>query len=89
MRKPGFGICENKGADQLCGNRTTDQRLCFHYTDSVIPLLPISEFQASSHLLWQYSPVCVGPGRKPRTPVFSERGSSVPGEMSASSYTGE
>ena len=22
-------------------------------------------FQASSHLLWLYSPVCVGPGRKP------------------------
>ena len=35
------------------------------------------KFQASSHLLWQYSPVCVGPGRKPRRPVFSERGSYV------------
>ena len=23
------------------------------------------KFQASSHLLWLYSPVCVGPGRKP------------------------
>ena len=33
------------------------------------------KFQASSHLLWLYSPVCVGPGRKPRRPVFSERGS--------------
>ena len=33
------------------------------------------EFQASSHLLWLYSPVCVGPGRKPRRPVFSQRGS--------------
>ena len=32
------------------------------------------KFQASSHLLWLYSPVCVGPGRKPRRPVFSERG---------------
>ena len=31
--------------------------------------------QASSHLLWLYSPVCVGPGRKPRRPVFSRRGS--------------
>ena len=34
-----------------------------------------TKFQASSHLLWLYSPVCVGPGRKPRRPVFSERGS--------------
>ena len=33
------------------------------------------KFQASSHLLWLYSPVCVGPGRKPRRPVFSQRGS--------------
>ena len=34
------------------------------------------KFQASSHLLWLYSPVCVGPGRKPRRPVFSQRGSN-------------
>ena len=33
------------------------------------------KFQASSYLLWLYSPVCGGPGRKPRRPVFSERGS--------------
>ena len=35
------------------------------------------KFQASSHLLWLYSPVCVGPGQKPRRPVFSEQGSYV------------
>ena len=28
------------------------------------------------HLLWLYSPVCFGPGRKPLTPVFSQRGSN-------------
>ena len=33
------------------------------------------KFQTSSYLLWLYSPVCVGPGHKPRRPVFSERGS--------------
>ena len=33
------------------------------------------KFQGSNHLLWLYSPVYVGPGRKPRRPVFSERGS--------------
>ena len=39
------------------------------------------KFQASSYLLWLYSPVChvcVGPGRKPRRPVFSQRGSNLP-----------
>ena len=75
MRKPAFCICENKGADQLRGNHEGDQRLCFRYTDSTIPLLLNPKFQASSHLLWSYSPVCVGPGRKPRRPVFSQRGS--------------
>ena len=38
-----FCICENKDADQIRGNREADQRLCFRYTDSTIPLLPISE----------------------------------------------
>ena len=57
MRKPAFCICENKDADQLRGNREADQRLCFRYIDSTISL---PKFQASSHLLWLYSPVCVG-----------------------------
>ena len=33
------------------------------------------KFQASSHLLWLYSLLCVGPGRTPRRPGFSQRGS--------------
>ena len=41
--KPGFCICENKDADQLRGNREADQRLCFRYIDSTIPLLSKSE----------------------------------------------
>ena len=49
MRKPFFCICENKDADQLRGNREADQRLCFRYTDSTIPLLPKSEI-SSLHL---------------------------------------
>ena len=28
------------------------------------------KFQASTHLLWLHSPVCVGPGWKPRRPVL-------------------
>ena len=35
-----FCICENKDVDQHCA---ADQRLCFRYTDSTIPLLPKSE----------------------------------------------
>ena len=63
MRKPAFCICENKDADQLCGNPVADQRLCFRYTDSTIPLLP--KFQAPSHLLKLYSLVCVDQVRNP------------------------
>ena len=46
MRKPAFGICENKDADQLRGNRKADQRLCFRFIDSPIPLLSKSEFSS-------------------------------------------
>ena len=35
------------------------------------------KFQASSHIVWFYSLVCAGPGRTPRRPVFSQRGSNV------------
>ena len=37
--KPAFCICKNKGADQLHGNRAAEQRLCFRYIKSTIPLL--------------------------------------------------
>ena len=75
MGTPAFCICENKGADQLRGNRETDQPLCFatRIAQSLYFINP--KFHASSHLLWLYSPVCVGPGQKPRKPVFSQRGS--------------
>ena len=51
MRKPAFCICENKDSDQLRGNREADQRLCFRYIASTIPLIPkykISSFKPSS-----------------------------------------
>ena len=38
VRKPTICICENKDADQLRDNREADQRLCFHHSDSTIPL---------------------------------------------------
>ena len=43
MGKPTICIGENKDADQLRGNREADQRLCFRYSDSTIPLLIKSE----------------------------------------------
>ena len=46
MREPAFCICENKDVDQFRGNREADQRLCFRYTDSTIPLLPIYEISS-------------------------------------------
>ena len=39
-------IGENKDADQLRGNREADQRLCFRYPDSTIPLRLISEISS-------------------------------------------
>ena len=69
MRKTAFCICENKDADQLISAFVFATQIL----QSLYSLNP--KFQASSHLLWQYSPVWVGPGRKPRRPVFSQRGS--------------
>ena len=46
IRKPTICICDIKGADQLRGNCQTDQRLCFCYTDSTIPLLQISKISS-------------------------------------------
>ena len=49
----------------------------FVFATSIVQFLCFlnPKFQVSSHLLWLYSPVCVGPGRKPRRPVFWRRGS--------------
>ena len=44
--KPTICIGENKDADQLRGNREADQRLCFRYSDSTIPLLLKSEISS-------------------------------------------
>ena len=70
IRKPTICIGKNKGADQLCSNRTADQHLCFRYMDSTIPLLK-SEISSSNFFLRPYSLVCVGPDQKPKLFVFS------------------
>ena len=67
MRKPDFCLCENKGADQLRGNREADH--AFVFATWIVHNL------ASSFRLSLYRPICVGPGRKPRRPVFSSHGS--------------
>ena len=41
--KPTIYIGENKVADQRRSNCEADQRLCFRYTDSTIPLLSKSK----------------------------------------------
>ena len=46
MGKPTICIGENKGADQLRSNCEADQRLCFRYTDSTVPLLLKSEISS-------------------------------------------
>ena len=53
VRKPAYCIiyAKKKDADQLCGDREADQRLCFRYTDSTIPHFLNPKFQASRHLL--------------------------------------
>ena len=79
MRKPDFCICENKDADQLTAKLIS----AFVFATQIVQFLYYlnPKFQASSHLLWLYSPVCVGPGRKPRRPVFSQRGSYFTSSM--------
>ena len=77
MRKPTFCICKNKDADQLRGNRKADQRLCFSYIDSTLPLLSKSEISS-----FYQSSVTVQPGlcrtwSKTRALVFSLRGSYI------------
>ena len=64
IKTSAFCIGENKVTDQLCGNRTADQCLCFLYIDNTIPLIPKSEI-SSRYLLCLYSLFCVGPGQKP------------------------
>ena len=64
VRKAAFCICENKAA-QIISFAELISAVVFatRIVQSLFFLNP--EFQASSHLLWLYSPVYVGPGQKP------------------------
>ena len=77
MGKPTICISKNKGADQLRSNCEADQRLCFCYTDSTIPILTKSKIS----ILYPSS-VTVQPGlcltwSKPKLLVFSHTGSNI------------
>ena len=75
MRKPAFAYAKTKA--QISFAITAKLISAFVFATRVEKSLYFlnTKFQASSHLLWMYSPVCVEPGRKPRRPVFSQRGS--------------
>ena len=69
MRIPDICLCENKGADQLRSYWEADLRLCFHYSDRTISLLPKSEISSFR------------PGWKPRIQFFSLHSSKdLPGQ---------
>ena len=72
MRKPAYA----KTKTQISCAVTAQLISAFVFATQIVqsPYFLNPKFQASSHLLWLYSPVCVGAGRKPRRPVFSERG---------------
>ena len=74
--KTPFYIWKNKAADQSCA--VTAQLIsAFVFATYVVQSLFFLNqvFQASNHLLWLYSPVCVGPGRKSQRPISSWCGS--------------
>ena len=55
----------NKDADQIRGNREADQRLCFRYIDSTIPLLSKSEILSLELSCVAVQPGLCRPGRNP------------------------
>ena len=75
VRKPVFAYAKTK--TQISFAVTAKLIIAFVFATRIVEsfffLNP--KFQASSHLLWLYRPVCVRPGRKPQRPVFSQRGS--------------
>ena len=76
MRKPFFAYAKTK--TQISFAVTAKLISAFVFATRIVQSLNYlnPKFQASSYLLWLYSPVCVGPDRKPRRPVFSQQGSN-------------
>ena len=76
MRKRAFAYAKTK--TQISFAVTAKLISAFVFATLIVQIIYFlnPKFQAYSHLMWLYSPVCVGPGRKPRRPVFSQRGSN-------------
>ena len=70
LRQQAFCICKNK--DAVTAQLISTFVFAILIVQSLYYLNP--KFQPSSHLLWPYSLGFVDPGRKPRRPVFSQRG---------------
>ena len=78
IRKPTICICQTKGADQLYSNCTTDQRLCFRYSDSKIHLFlksKISSFWPDSETV--HVGLCQTWSETKKMLVFSCEGSLI------------
>ena len=84
MRKRDFAYAKTKA--QISFAVTAKLISAFVFATRIVLFLFFlnPKFQASSLLLRLYRPVCVGPGRKPRRPVFSRRGSINPDIKGAS-----
>ena len=82
MRKPTICICKKKAQTSFAV--TAKLISAFVFATRIVQFLFYlhPKFQASSSFLSLYRPVCVGPGRKPRRPVFSRRGSIGNGRYS-------
>ena len=76
MREPVFAFAKTKS--QISCAVTAQLISAFVFAIRIVLSLFYlnPKFQGSRHLLWLYSPLCVGPGRKSRRLVFSERGSN-------------
>ena len=79
VRKPFFLFAYAKTKTQISFAVTTKLISAFVFATRIVQSLFFlnPKFQASSHLLRLYSLVCIGPVRKPRRPVFSQRGSFI------------
>ena len=76
MRKPDFAYAKTKA--QISCAVTAQLISAFVFATRIVQFLYFlnPKFPVTSHLLCLYRPVCVGPGRKPRRPVFSRHGSN-------------
>ena len=75
MGKPTKCLGKNKGADQLRSNCEADQRLCFRYTDSTIPLLSNSKISSLYPSTVTVQPCLCQTWSEPKLLVFSRKGS--------------